>query len=165
MKKLLLVFAVALFAISANAQNFNIGINAGLPIGDAGDGWTFSALIDVSYLWNVSETVDAGVATGFSHSFGDEIDLGSFGTFEVDDASFIPLAGAVRFSVSDNFSLGADLGYAIGIAPDDNDGGFYYSPRMQYSVSDSLDIVAAYRGISVEDGSFDIISLGIEFGL
>ena len=88
MKKLLLVVAFALFAFTANAQNFNVGVNVGLPIGDAGDGWTFSALIDVSYLWNVSETVDAGVATGFSHSFGDEIDLGSFGTFEVEDASF-----------------------------------------------------------------------------
>ena len=63
------------------------------------------------------------------------------------------------------FILGADLGYAIGVSPSDNDGGFYYAPRIQYGVSESIDIVLAYRGISVDGGSFDVLTLGIEFGL
>ena len=107
----------------------------------------------------------AGIATGYSHSFGDSIDLDGFGSFDVEDAGFIPIAGAARFNVSDDFILGADLGYAIGVSPSDNDGGFYYAPRIQYGVSESIDIVLAYRGISVDGGSFDVLTLGIEFGL
>ena len=164
MKKLFLFMAVVALSFSVNAQNFNAGINLGLPIGDAGDAWTFNATLDLNYLWDAGENFQAGVATGFSHSFGDSIDLGSFGTVDVDDAQFVPLAGAARFGVSDKFTLGADLGYAIGIN-DGNDGGFYYAPRVQYGLSDALDIVLSYRGVSLDGGSFDVINLGIEFGL
>lgn len=173
MKKLLLIITVFAFTYNASAQDestssndgFNAGISVGLPIGDAGDGWTFNVTLDLNYLWEVSDSFDAGLATGYSHSFGDSIDLGSFGSVDLDDASFLPVAAAARFNISDNFILGADIGYAIGISPDGNDGGFYYAPKLQYSVSDSIDIVAAYRGISVDGGSFDVITLGIEFGL
>ncbi|MFH4965629.1 outer membrane beta-barrel protein [Gaetbulibacter sp. M235] len=166
MKKLLLI-AIAVFGLSSvNAQsNFNAGINLGLPVGDAGDGWTFNVTLDLSYLWEVSEGFDAGLATGYSHSFGDSIDLGEFGTFDVDDVGFLPIAAAGRFNVSDKFILGADLGYAIGVSPSDMESGFYYAPRIQYGVSESIDIVLAYRGVSLDGGSFDVLTLGVEFGL
>ena len=164
MKKLLLLSVIAVFAIgSMNAQGAKAGISAGLPIGDAGDAWTFNVTLDVSYLWEVGENFNAGVTTGYSHSFGDSIDTG-FGSFDVEDAQFVPLAGAARFAISEEFTLGADLGYAIGI-DDGNDGGFYYAPRAQYSVSEALDVVLAYRGISLDGGSFDVLTLGVEFGL
>jgi len=173
MKKLFLLSVIAIFGFTVSAQDssstdgggFNAGINVGLPIGDAGDGWTFNLTLDLSYLWEVSNVFEAGLATGYSHSFGDNIDLGSLGSFDVDDAGFIPIAGVARFNVTDEFVLGADLGYAIGVSPSDNDGGFYYSPRMQYGVSESIDIVFAYRGISVDGGNFDVLTLGVEFGL
>jgi len=165
MKKLFLLSIFAIFAMSsANAQgDLSAGVNLGLPIGDAGDGWTFNVTLDLNYLWEAGENFDAGVATGFSHSFGDSIDTG-IGSFDVDDAQFIPLAGAARFSISDDFTLGADLGYAIGIN-DGNDGGFYYAPRAQYSLSEALDIVLSYRGVSLDGGSFDVLNLGVAFGL
>lgn len=165
MKKLFLLPLFAIFAISSvNAQEgLNAGINLGLPIGDAGDAWTFNVTLDVNYLWDAGENFKAGVATGYSHSFGDSIETG-FGTIDVDDAQFLPVAGAARFAISDKFTLGADLGYAIGI-DDGNDGGFYYAPRAQYGISEMLDIVFAYRGVSLDGGSFDVLTLGIEFGL
>ena len=165
MKKLLVIAVLAVFGLSsANAQEgFNAGINAGLPIGDAGDGWTFNITLDVNFLWPAGENFDAGIATGYSHSFGDSIDTG-FGSFDVDDAQFLPLAGAARLDVSEQFTVGADVGYAVGIN-DGNDGGFYYAPRVQYGVSEALDIVLAYRGVSLDGGSFDVLTLGVEFGL
>jgi hypothetical protein len=173
MKKLLLMTVIAFFGFTVGAQDsssadsggFNLGINVGLPVGDAGDGWNFNVTLDLSYLWEVSDVFGAGIATGYSHSFGDSVDLGGFGSFEVEDAGFIPIAGAARFNVSDEFILGADLGYAIGVSPSGNDGGFYYVPRIQYGVSESIDIVLAYRGTSVDGGSFDVLTLGVEFGL
>ena len=129
----LAVFAItAMFSVNAQGQ-FKAGISGGLPIGDAGDFATFAIAVDLGYLFEISDSFDAGVTTGYSHSFGDEQTIGSI-TVEFEDVQFIPVAASGRFEVAPDFTLGADLGYAIGIS-DGNDGGFYYSPRIQYSVS------------------------------
>ncbi len=160
MKKIALFTLAVLFGLSCvKAQDFNGGIHLGLPIGDAGDISTFSLIADLNYLFDVSEEFKVGPSVGYSHSFGDEI-----GGFEIDDFQFLPIAAAGRFNASPEFSLGVDLGYAIGIS-DGLDGGFYYSPRVAYSVTELIDLVLAYRGVSLDGGSFDILSLGVEFDL
>ena len=168
MKKLFLAaFAVFAFA-SVNAQDFNVGISAALPMGDAGDIATFGVNLDANYLWEVSDNFKAGVASGYQHYFGDEVTESFAGqefTIEYDDFGFLPIAAAGRFAVSEEFTLGADLGYAIGLSPDGNDGGFYYAPKVQYGISDNLDVVLSYKGVSLDGGSFDAISLGVMFGL
>ncbi|WP_430409596.1 outer membrane beta-barrel protein [Kordia sp.] len=168
MKKIILgVVAIFAFAFTSNAQEFKVGLNGALPIGDAGDFYTFSVGLDAAYLWNVSEKFDAGIATGFTNAFGDEQSVtiaGITATAEVEDAQFIPIAGAARFNVSNDFYIGADVGYAIGIN-DGNDGGFYYRPRIGYNVSDKVNLNLSYTGVSLDGGSFDTIGLGVEFGL
>ncbi len=168
MKKLFTIAAVAVLSMtSVNAQDFNLGINAGLPLGDAGDLSSFSAVLDLNYLWDVSDEFEAGLTAGFSHSFGKEEEFSTGAgtiTVEFEDVSFVPVGAAARFNASDNFTIGADLGYAIGVN-DGNDGGFYYAPKLQYSISESLDLVAAYRGVSADGGSFDVATLGVEFKL
>ena len=161
MKKISLFCLTVLFGMSLlQAQGeFRAGISGGIPIGDAGDFATFAIAVDLGYLLEISDEFDAGVTTGYSHSFGDEI-----GGFELDDVQFIPVAASGRFEVAPDFTLGADVGYAIGVN-DGNDGGFYYSPRAQYSVSDAIDIVVAFRGISESGSSWNIISAGVEFGI
>ena len=101
-----------------------------------------------------------GLASGYVTYLGDEI-LG----FEIDNASFLPLAGAVRYSLSDSFGLGADVGYAVGLAPDGNDGGFYYRPMITYSLGESTSLNAFYSGVSVDGGTFSNYGLGIMFKL
>ncbi len=166
MKKLLLVAVVAVFGLTnMNAQNFGAGITLGLPIGDAGDLYTFNVGLDLNYMWEVSDSFEAGVASGYNHSFGDETSF-SFGdatiTADVDDFQYIPLAAAGRFNASEEFQVGADLGYAIAVG--DGDGGFYYRPMVGYSVSDNTQITVSYRGISVDGGSFSTINAGVNFG-
>ncbi len=163
MKKLLLIAVISLFGYQANAQ-FSAGVWGGLPIGDAGDVATFSLGADFTYLIEVSDALSVGPTVGFSHSFGDTAET-SIGSFDYEDVQFIPIAAAGRFSVTDELTLGADLGYAVGIAPDGNDGGFSYAIRPSYAISDLIDIVVAYRGISLDGGSWSILSLGFEFGI
>lgn len=129
MKKLILIIAIALVGFTTNAQNFNLGVSGGLPVGDASDAFSFSAVLDASALWEVSEEFYAGVATGFIYSFGDSIDTG-FGSVDFDDFGFLPVAAAGRYALSEEFVLGADIGYALGITPSEADGGFYYAPRL-----------------------------------
>lgn len=164
MKKLFLMAVVAVFGFAnVNAQDFNLGVNAGLPVGDAGDISSFSLILDANYIWEVSDQFDAGIATGYSHSFGKSKNLDGANLSHV-DFGYIPVAGAGRFNVSEKFILGLDLGYAIGVS-NGNDGGFYYVPKVQYGLSDKMDMIIAYRGVSLNGGSFDILSAGLEFKL
>jgi len=159
MKKLILVFALALTSFAASAQ-FSLGASFGLPTGDADLGYTFALGIDANYMFESEGEVNFGVATGYLTYFGDEI-LG----VEIDNASFLPLAGALRYAASDKFTLGADLGYAVGLAPDGNDGGFYYRPMVAYGIGENTSINLSYSGVSVDGGTFSNIGLGIMFGL
>lgn len=176
MKKLLIIALISMLGYQANAQ-FSAGVWGGLPIGDAGDIATFSLGVDLTYLFDVSDEFGVGPTAGFSHSFGDSVDT-AIGSYDLEDVQFLPIAVAARYSISDAFVLGTDLGYAVGVnglndgndgefvvGIGGNDGGFYYAPRAQYSVSDLIDIVFAYRNVSANGGTWSILSLALEFGI
>jgi len=164
MKKLLLCVAVAVFGFTnVNAQDFNVGINGGLPMGDVEDFYTLNIGVDINYLWDVSDEFQAGASVGYSHFLGDSMNILGI-SIDFEDVGFLPVAAAARYNVSDQITLGADLGYAVGISPDGMDGGVYYAPKAQYGVSDTIDIVLAYKGISVDGGTFSSLNLGVEFG-
>ena len=158
MRKLFLFIAVAIFGLlNLNAQGFKLGANVGIPTGDASDFSSFAIGIDVNFLWEASEAFDAGLAAGFSNSFikkewGDT------------DVQFLPIAAAGRFNASEDFKIGADLGYAIGIN-DGNDGGFYYRPMVGYNISEIMEIDLSYSGVSKNGGTWSIIGLGVMFEL
>lgn len=162
MKKFLLTIAMVAFGFAANAQDgeFNAGVNLGLPIGDASDFYSFSAGVEVNYLFSVSDDFKVGPSVGFTNYFGKEV-----GGVDVDSASFLPLAAAGRFAVSDKFTLGADLGYGIGISPDGNDGGFYYRPMVGYAISEGIMLQASYSAVNTDAITMSNIGLGVMFGL
>ena len=161
MKKVLLIAAIAVFgftSVQAQEGGIKAGLTLGLPIGDTSDGYTFAGSVDLAYLFAVADSFQVGPALSYIHYIGDEI----FG-FEVEDASFLPVAASARFYASEQFFFGADLGYAVGLSPDGNDGGFYYKPKAGYSFG-SVAILASYSGISVDGGTFSAIGVGVEFG-
>ena len=104
MKKLFLTGALALFGLM-NAQKtepgFRLGVNAGLPVGDFGKAYSFTAGADVAYLYPLAENFRLGVATGYSHYFGKKTtyDFGMFGKvdYTVPDVGVIPVAATAEF--------------------------------------------------------------------
>jgi len=155
MKKLLLIVIFIIFGFAdAYAQGeFRIGINAGVPLGDADDISTFNFGADLAYLFGVADEFSLGPLVGYSHFLGDGNRV---------DYHFFPLAASGRFGLSDAFFIGADLGYAIGADPG-NDGGFFYRPKLGYDFG-IIGLIASYSGIEVDGGSFNSVNLGIEFG-
>jgi len=161
MKKVLLIAAVAVFGLGvSNAQEagFKLGVTGALPMGDLGDMASFGVGLDAAYLWEISDEFHVGAATGYYHFFGKEVEF--FGmTFDAPDFQFIPLAASARYYVSDDFFVGADLGYGMGIG-DTSGGDFYYRPKVGYSFG-SVAAHVSYAGI----GDFSFLGVGIEFGL
>ncbi|GGE31749.1 outer membrane beta-barrel protein [Psychroflexus planctonicus] len=162
MKKLFISLCVLCASYSMHAQSLNLGINAGLPMGDTGDFYTFGAALDANYLWEISEDFSLGGTTGFLYAFGDSFDTAG-GTFDVENAGYIPLAAAARYSLSEKIVVGTDVGYAIGVAPSGSDSAFYYAPKAQYAFSETMSGVLSYRSVSVSGVSFDLLTFGIEF--
>jgi len=159
MKKVFLIAAFALFGFGVQAQEgFKLGANLGLPMGDSGDVSSFSIGLDASYMFEVSDQFDAGISTGFSHAFLKD-------GFE-GEVQFLPIAASGRFNASEDFSIGADLGYALGIN-EGNDGGFYYRPIVGYNLSEKAQLNLSYTGVSIKDADFtwSTINLGVLFSL
>jgi hypothetical protein len=158
MKKLfvLTIFTIFGFMVAHSQSNWKVGVNAGIPVGDVQDFSSFNLGVDVAYLFNVSDVFGVGPLVGYSHFFGQN---------DFEDISFLPLAASGRFSFSDQFFVGADLGYAVGV-DDGNDGGFYYRPKLGYNFG-KLALIASYSGIEIKDtggGTVGSINLGIELG-
>lgn len=164
MKKNAFFILLSVLTLQTYAQEgFKAGVNLGLPVGDAGDVSGFSLGVDVMYHWQVSDAFNAGIATGFTNAFGKEIETG-FGSIEIEDVQFLPIAASGRFMPAEKFNVGLDLGYALGIS-DGNDGGLYYRPIIGYAVSTGTELNLSYTGISLDGGSWSTINLGVLFNL
>ena len=163
MKKIVCIAVMALLgfgSLSAQENRFNLGVNLGLPTGDVSDFYSFALGVEANYLFEVSEKFQVGPSISYVNYFGKEIS-----GFTAENASFLPLAGSGRFNASEEFVIGADIGYAIGISPEGNDGGFYYRPMLGYNISEKMQITASYSGVSVDGGTFSHFGVGIMFGL
>ncbi|WP_299626153.1 outer membrane beta-barrel protein [uncultured Tenacibaculum sp.] len=160
MKKLLLLFALT-FTLISNAQDggFNLGANFSLPVGNASETHNFALSVEANYLFDVTDNIQIGPSASFINYFGKEENNVGFGSVQ-----FLPVAGAARFNVSEDFTLGADLGYAIGINTG-NEGGFYYRPLVAYNISETIALQASYNGVANDGQNFSSVGLGVVFKL
>ena len=167
MKKLLLIAVFAICGLeTVNAQGFSAGVTLGIPVGDAGNVSSFVYGADVLYMFNADEDFTYGVATGFQSYVGKTISVPGLGgglfEFEVPNSSYIPLAAAGRYVISEKLSAGADIGYAINTASGGTSG-FYYRPMLIYNMNQTMRINASYSGISANGGALSNLGLGIMF--
>ena len=82
----MLAISFSTMAQYVDRTSFKAGLNAGLPVGDAGDASSFSLGLDLAYHIGASELLDVGFATGFIHAFGDTTSLsGGAVTVEYED--------------------------------------------------------------------------------
>ncbi len=158
MKRLFIAAAVLLMGLGAQAQSgqFKIGVNVGLPVGDAADISSFTAGADAAYLWNVAPSFQVGPTVGFQNYFikSEFKDAGG------ENFNYIPLAASAQYSIVPEFFIGADLGYGV-VTSTGGGGGFYYMPKIGYQQS-SWEAYAGYRGLS-DEGSVSAINLGVNF--
>ena len=158
MKKIILT-AAAVFAFSfANAQDggFKLGAHLGLPMGDIKDGYSLNIGADVTYVWKVADSFDAGIASGYTTYLGKD---------GADAVGFIPVAATGQYAIADNLFLGADLGYAVYAGSEDGaKGGVLYQPKFGYK-AEKLEVYLGYKGISQDGGTFSSVNIGVNYKL
>lgn len=155
MKKLFITLFVVIMGVSSaySQAHLKLGVNAGLPVGDAADVSSFQLGADLAYMFNAIPILDVGPMVGYSHFFGDD---------GFDDMQFLPAAVAGRLNFP-GITVGLDLGYAVGLN-DGNDGGFYYRPQLGFRFL-GLGLIASYQSINVDPVNISSVNLGVEFGL
>ncbi len=162
-KVILLVLAITSFSI-ANAQVgegtnwLKIGVHGGVPVGDVSDVSNFALGFDLKYQFLNAESFAVGISTGYTNYFGE-----TEGLIEYSDFGIIPLAGLFRYYPTENFFLGADLGYGF-LTEGDETGGFYYRPEVGYH-NDSWNIFAYYQGLSVDNFSPASVGVGVNYNI
>ena len=172
MKKLFLTGALALFGLMSAQKTdsgFRLGVNAGILVGDFGKLTTFTAGVDVAYLYPLAENFRLGVATGYSHYFGKKTKTDLILVTlknEVPDVGIIPVAATAEYTFGgSNVFLGADLGYAFFTKKDfkNENGSFYYQPKLGYSFDKKHDLYFSYKGFTRNNISAGSINLGYAY--
>jgi len=172
MKKLFLTGALALFGLMSaqkTESGIRLGVNAGIPVGDFGKFTTFTAGVDLAYLYPLAENFRLGVATGYSHYFGKKTKTDLILVTlknEVPDVGIIPVAATAEFTLGDsNVFLGADLGYAFFTKKDfkNENGSFYYQPKLGYSFDKRHDLYFSYKGFTRNNANAGSINLGYAY--
>ena len=158
MKKLFLVGALALFSAVSAQAGFKLGANVGLPVGDLGDGYSFTVGADAAYMWPVAAEFNVGVASGFQTYFlkSEWKDAG------YKNVNLVPIAASAQYMATPQFSLGVDLGYGFTFSDGESDGGFYYAPKAAYHFGPSQ-VNLSYRGVSQDGSSANSINLGYAY--
>ena len=172
MKKLFLTGALALFGLMSaqkTESGIRLGVNAGIPVGYFGKFTTFTAGVDLAYLYPLAENFRLGVATGYSHYFGKKTKTDLILVTlknEVPDVGIIPVAATAEFILGDsNVFLGADLGYAFFTKKDlkNENGSFYYQPKLGYSFDKRHDLYFSYKGFTRNNANAGSINLGYAY--
>ncbi|MCM4152677.1 hypothetical protein DHD05_13850 [Arenibacter sp. N53] len=160
MKKVLVTLVFALLGMGLFAQKgLKLGIHGGLPLDEFQDELSLVAGVDLGYRWGLSEIIDLGVMVGFVNGFPEKYDQELFAE-DLPNIQFMPLAASVRFWTSNSFSLGGDIGQAIGIN-DGNEGGLYYRPIIAYLMGAQTEVNLSYTGIAMDGATWSTINLGV----
>ena len=168
MKKLIVMAAFAVAGLVNAQTGFKAGVHTGLPMGDAGDFYSFGYGLDVSYLFDVAEGFKAGGTAGYSILGAKEITTPSFSfggvtvpgtTITPDDTKFITIGATAQYSFSESIFGGLDLGYAI---PNEGDGALYYLPKVGYQTQ-QIEVYVGYRGIATEGTAITSVQLGFNY--
>ena len=182
MKKILL-FATFLCAISgklfaqttstgssssSGGGKFSIGVNAGLPVGDAKDAYSFAIGGDLKYSYPVAPNVSISLSAGYTSLTGKTINESeSDGTTTITVSGKVPNEGVVPVKVGARFG-GSPAGFfgeaQVGAAFLNNGGGtaFAYAPAVGYVFGGGLEAGIRYEGWA-KSGTISQVALRVAY--
>ncbi|MBL4677770.1 MAG: outer membrane beta-barrel protein [Mucilaginibacter sp.] len=154
MKKVLLLLTVICgLTVAAKAQSksetgkFSIGVEAGLPLGSFGDGYSFGIGGSLKYDQPIAEGTFVTGSAGYTSFIGKSVTIDGFGTFKNPAAGFVPVKVGVKYFLAESFYGEAQLGAAFSTQ---SGGGtaFAYSPGIGYAFSPNVDLGIRYEAWS-----------------
>lgn len=159
MKKVLLVFAMVAFGFAVNAQSFNIGVNAGVPVFDAHKIYKTGFEFEVNGLMPVTKNFQAGLGVSYQHFWAKDMTVAGK-KVEGTNSYTLPVAAVARYNVTPKLVVGADVGYAFKLSKD-SEGDVYFRPMVGYKVTPNIMAQAILSGTPHRK----MLGLGVVFSL
>jgi len=174
MKKLVLALSIICAStlvskaqMAAGDFKFGAGIHLGLPIGDFHNVSSFGIGGEVQGEYAFAENLTGVATSGYTYFIGKSFPDGTGGTYKV-NYGHIPILVGARFYPSEQFFVGAQIGYGHYSASvsssngygggSSGSGGFEYRPQVGYN-ADPIQLILSYDGTSVSGGTFSQIGL------
>ena len=146
MKKVLLAtmlfVGIAVSGFAQKGSNFSVGLEAGLPVGNASNAYSFVIGGSFKYEAPIATGTSFTLTAGYSSFQGKTV-----AGFKFPAAGFIPVKAGIKYFLADAFYGEAQLGAAFSTQ---KNGGtaFAYSPGIGYKFSDVLDLGVRYEAWS-----------------
>jgi hypothetical protein len=174
MKKLVLALAVVCAStfvskaqMKAGDFKFGVGLHFGLPTGDFHTTSSFGIGGEVQGEYAFADNLTAVATSGFTYFAGKSFDDGAGGTYKI-NYGHIPVLVGARYYASEQFFVGAQIGYGHYSAAysgsngfsgvTGGSGGFEYRPQVGYSAN-PIQFILSYDGTAVTGGTFSQIGL------
>lgn len=175
MKKLLLATIILLTVASVNAQDkgsssvgaiqFSIGVEPSLPIGDFHDiGYDFGIGGSLQGEYKASSDLGITLNAGYLTYSAKDITVNGV-TFKSPDYGIVPVLAGFKYYFSPKVyghgQLGASIGTSSGATTN-----FTYSPGVGFYITNNIDLLLKFTGISGNGGSLNSIGarLAYNFG-
>lgn len=151
---------ITLFTFLSVKAQYKVGATIAAASGDVPDAYTTSFSIDGYYMFgNPDKFLKVGLTSSFLYYLGKEIDvMGS--PVKYSDAPYLPLAGALRFTIFRVLTFGPDIGYGISLNNEHNSGA-YWKAIIGLDFANAVEVNLFVTGISNPEGSgFNSAGLG-----
>ena len=171
MKKLLLSLAIVGCAVvSAFAQKsseggkWNVGIEAGLPVGDASNVSNFAIGASVKYEQPIADQTFVTISAGYSRFLykSDVKDALREAGINKSGEGFVPIKAGLKYYFMCNAGFFAEGQLGVAISTESGGGtAFAYSPGVGYTVDGGFEVGVRYEGWS-HDGTLS--QMGLRLG-
>lgn len=167
MKKVIFSLAIAVVALSANAQKesdktlkFSVGVEAGLPLGDFKQVASIGIGGSVQGEYAAAETVGITLSAGYLTFSGKTVDEDGI-SFKYPSTSIIPVLAGAKFYFAEKFYGHAQAGMSFF----NNGGGsaFTYAPALGVMPSENIDISLKYQGASKSGSTTSFIGVRVAY--
>jgi hypothetical protein len=180
MKKLLLSAAIIIAAVGANAQSdasklkFSAGVEAALPLGDFGKGYSFGVGGSAQADYAIDETFAVTLNAGYISFSGKTVTTPSYtvgpitipGTsYKSPTIGYIPVLVGAKYSFTPELYGSAQLGltFASVSGGSGSSSAFTYAPGVGYKFTENLDALVKYTGYSANGGSSSTVGLRVAY--
>ena len=171
MKKTILFFAIIGISAAAFSQKkeddlqmlkFSVGVEAALPLGDFGKGFTFGIGATAQADYKVTDDLALNINAGYI-SFLPKSTTVLGTTFKGKAVGYIPILGGIRYYFNEQVFALAQLGVTIATASNASTSLFTYAPGIGYKFSENVDAALKYTGYSKNGINSNTIGLRIAY--
>jgi hypothetical protein len=146
---------------STGEGTFSIGIDPGIPVGNASNFSSFAFGGDLKYSLPVATNFDISLSAGYDVFIGKSVTIGGTSGNYADLKGFpVKLAGRYNFNGATGFF--GEVGFGAAFIQDGGGTAFLYAPGVGYAFNGGLEVGVRYEGWS-KNGTISQIGLRLAY--